>query len=89
MANSLDIVRADATKGNAVSALLHQLGLDWSEVMVFGDQDNDVSMLSQTPHSYCMANGSLAASQAAQHMAPHHDADGVAQILEQEILKFV
>ena len=41
----------DASKGNALDALSHELGIDRKDVLAIGDSVNDVSMLSWAAHS--------------------------------------
>ena len=44
---------------------------------------NDLPMLEWAGTSYAMANGHPSVRALADHVAPSHDVDGVAQVLEQ------
>lgn len=50
-----------ASKGNALKVLCEHFGYSLDEVIVFGDQDNDVSMMKIAGTSVCMLNGSYLA----------------------------
>ena len=52
----LDFTLAD--KGTGLAALCGALGYDMSEVMAFGDNFNDLSMLQSVGHPYLMENAS-------------------------------
>lgn len=60
-----DFVALSAEKGKALQRLCQTLGVSAEEIMVFGDQENDVSMLRFTPNSCAMEQGSLSARAAA------------------------
>ena len=51
-------------------------------MIAFGDMPNDLPMLSWAGTSYAMANGHPDVRAAADHVAPPHDEDGVAVVLE-------
>ena len=55
-ANFLEVMHKSATKGNAVRFLEDYFHVKMEECVAFGDQYNDIEMLSFTPHSYAMAN---------------------------------
>lgn len=50
---------AHATKRNALLAIADQFQLRHSEIMTFGDNENDLGMLTMTPYSYAMKNAAL------------------------------
>ncbi|MBS6395801.1 MAG: Cof-type HAD-IIB family hydrolase [Clostridiales bacterium] len=52
----LDMIVNHSGKGLALEAILEQKGLKTNEIMVFGDNQNDISMLELTPNSYAMAH---------------------------------
>ena len=51
-----DFIAPNADKGMGLKAIASHLGVLPDECMTFGDQYNDIEMLSFTPHSYAMAN---------------------------------
>ncbi len=77
---------AGVTKASTLARLCAERGLDASEVVAFGDMPNDVDMLQWAGTSYAMENGHAHARDAAQHVAPRNDQDGVAQVLERLLL---
>ncbi|TVP94264.1 MAG: HAD family hydrolase [Acholeplasmatales bacterium] len=80
--NFLDVLPPDTSKGEALLVLLKGANIKPEEIIVFGDEDNDVEMLQLSPHSYAMPNASNNAKEAACHLAfDDHDADGVAKTL--------
>jgi Cof subfamily protein (haloacid dehalogenase superfamily) len=52
----LDFIPLDAGKGSALNYLMGNLGITKDETMVFGDNENDISMLSLTANSYVMSH---------------------------------
>lgn len=52
----LDMILKDSGKGRALRAVMEQKGLMPDEIMVFGDNQNDISMLELTPNSFAMAH---------------------------------
>ncbi|MDH4619095.1 HAD family hydrolase [Brevibacillus sp. AY1] len=55
------------------------------EVMVFGDAENDREALSAAGYAVAMENASPEIKELAKYIAPHHDDDGVAQFIRQQI----
>ena len=52
-------------------------------MVAFGDMPNDLAMLEWAGTSYAMANAHPTVLAQADHVAPAHDEDGVAAVLEQ------
>lgn len=50
----LDMIQKNSGKGLALQAILKEKGWKPEELMVFGDNQNDISMLELTPNSYAM-----------------------------------
>lgn len=63
-----EITGAGITKANAVEELGKILGIQESDIYVYGDGINDISMLQRFKHSYCPKNGSWQAKQAARYL---------------------
>lgn len=84
---NLEITAAEADKGKALSLLCDRLGIRAEEVMAFGDGDNDLGMLAWAGASYAMGNASPGAKKAAKFQAPSNTEDGVAQVIERELLR--
>ena len=66
--------------------MLERLGLSADGLVAFGDADNDLGMLQFAGLGVAMENGADHLKEAADRIAPRHDQDGVAQVLE-ELLK--
>lgn len=77
---------AGVTKASTLELICAELGVAAEDVVAFGDMPNDVAMLRWAGTSYAMANGHPSARAAAQHLAPRHDEDGVATVLEELFL---
>lgn len=52
----LDMIQKHSGKGLALQTVLKEKGLKPEELMVFGDNQNDISMLELTPNSYVMVH---------------------------------
>lgn len=81
--NFIEIGAEQVTKAVAVEALCADLGIGQDEVVSFGDNHNDVSMLEWCGHSYAMANASEDAKEAAKGLIGHTDEDGLAIKIEE------
>lgn len=71
------------TKATALDALCRDLGIDPANVVAFGDNHNDLSMLEWAGHSYAMANATDDALATADEVIASNDDDGLAVIVEQ------
>ena len=77
----LEISAAGVTKASTLEVLCGDLGISAAEVVAFGDMPNDLPMLGWAGTSYAMAQAHPTVTAAADHVAPDHDEDGVAQVL--------
>ena len=77
-----EITPTGADKGSALARLCAQLGIERSEVIAFGDNHNDLSMLEWAGRGVAMGNAEDEVKAIADEVAPSHDDHGVAQILE-------
>jgi len=83
MEGFLSVLPEGITKGTTLIKYLQDKSIPLDQVIVFGDNDNDIEMLSLIPHSYAMKNGSEGAKKAAQHVTTHdHNEFGVLVTLE-------
>lgn len=80
--NWVDVMPPNVNKGVALERLQAALGVRRDETMVFGDYLNDLEMMDFAEASVAMANGHPDVIQRANYVAPRHDVDGVAQVLE-------
>jgi Cof subfamily protein (haloacid dehalogenase superfamily) len=75
----IDVHHRLANKGSAVENLKYQLGA--SNVICFGDSDNDLSMFALADECYAPQNATEEIKGAANDVIGHHHNDGVAQFL--------
>jgi hypothetical protein len=78
----VEISAPGVTKASTLELVCEERGITRDEVVAFGDMPNDLPMLEWAGTSYAMANGHPSVRALADHVAPSHDADGVAQVLE-------
>lgn len=79
----VEMSAAGVTKASTLALLCDELGIAAEEVVAFGDMPNDLAMLEWAGTSYAMANAHSTVVALADHVAPAHDEDGVASVLEQ------
>lgn len=84
--NNVEVMMPQAGKGHALEFLAHRYGIARDEIMAFGDNFNDESMLRYAGWPVVMENGEEALKRIARIVAPHHDADGVGRVIEQYVL---
>jgi len=77
------IMHKEATKSKAVAALAKQWGITRSEIIAFGDDLNDIDMLSCAGVSVAMENALDEVKTVADHICDTNDNDGVAKWLEE------
>lgn len=82
LARLIEIADHRAGKGAALEVVLKLLGLDAEGLVAFGDADNDLGMLRLAGRGVAMAGGAAHLKEAADLIAPPHDEDGVAHILD-------
>lgn len=85
--NWVDISSPNANKGYALQRVLDAHGIKPSELMVFGDYNNDLEMLALADFSYAMENAHPNVKKAARYQTMSNDAFGVERILE-KLLKY-
>ena len=79
----VEMSAAGVTKASTLELLCAERGVAAEEVVAFGDMPNDLPMLQWAGTAYAMANGHTSVRELARHLAPSHDDDGVAIVLEQ------
>ncbi|HJP83608.1 MAG TPA: Cof-type HAD-IIB family hydrolase [Fimbriimonadaceae bacterium] len=83
----LEFMNPSATKGFAIAALVSHLGFDQDEVAAIGDYLNDLEMLEFVGLSGAVANAHSAVLDLAKIHVSSNDSDGVAQFIENHVLK--
>jgi Cof subfamily protein (haloacid dehalogenase superfamily) len=84
--NFLEITAPNVSKWNAVSFLAKQWGIPTENILCLGDEENDLSMLTQAGLGIAMGNAPLAIAQQAKAVAPPINEDGNAQALAHYVL---
>lgn len=78
--NYIEIGATNDTKASGLVELTKLLGIPIEEVLVFGDGDNDLEMLSAFPNSVCMNNGSDKAKKLSRYITKYdNNNSGVAE----------
>jgi len=83
--NFLEVMNKTANKGTGLETLTEILGLDPSEVIVFGDEQNDLPMFDFAGTAVAMGNGSDLAKSHATHVTDTNDNDGIAKALDKYV----
>ncbi len=76
----LTVCRGDASKGLGVLELQERIKAE--EIVVFGDDNNDISMLEVTSHSYAVDNSSQKIKKFANHIIDVNDSDSVIKTIQ-------
>ena len=74
---------AGITKGAGVQCILDVEGLEWAQVLAFGDDTNDIDIISRAGLGIAMGNADPRLKSVADRIAPTNIQDGVAAILEE------
>lgn len=82
----LEIVKKSVSKGNAITHLADKLGIDMSETMAIGDEENDRSMLETVAVPVVMANGNPELKKIAKHITLSNEESGVAHAIRTWVL---
>lgn len=77
-----DVLPVTASKGAAVKRLINHLGIDASDVVAFGDGDNDYEMIAEAGIGIAMGNASEKVKAAADYVTAPVDADGLYKALK-------
>ena len=78
----VELAASLVTKASALAMLAADLGLGQADVAAFGDNHNDISMLSWAGRSFAMANATKDAKEAADTVIGHHDDDAIADQID-------
>ena len=77
-----DIISRQGGKKLCMLECLRQIGIDPSEVIAFGDSENDIEMLRAAGIGVAMDNGTPECKAAADYVAPDCDDEGILRALE-------
>lgn len=73
----MDCMHPEANKGTALKKIQEKLGITPEETMTFGDNINDIEMLSQSAFSYAVGNARDEVKRTARYIADTNVNDGV------------
>lgn len=82
----LEVVKKTVSKGNAIKHLAKKLGIDMSQTMAIGDEENDRAMLEVVAVPVVMANGNPELKKIAKHITLSNDESGVAHAIKTWVL---
>jgi Cof subfamily protein (haloacid dehalogenase superfamily) len=82
----VEATHPQVSKGWALARLARLMGVPRENVMAAGDNDNDAEMIAWAGLGVAVGNGSLRAREAADHLAPPLEQDGLARAVERFIL---
>lgn len=83
--NAFVIVNRQASKGKALKNLIELLHISSEEVIVFGDNYNDVSMFEAVKYSVCMENADKDVKDKATFICNSNDMNGVSDFIQKYI----
>lgn len=83
--NAFVIVNRQASKGKALKNLIELLHISIEEVIVFGDNYNDVSMFEAVKYSVCMENADKDVKDKATFICSSNDMNGVSDFIQKYI----
>ena len=83
---NVEVTAAGVEKGAALWELAQQLGIGRREILVFGDNENDLGMFAAAGTAVAMGNAGERVRQAAGHVTGTNDEAGVAAFLEKYVI---
>jgi len=87
MDGSFEIMRKGTSKGEAVKKICEYYGIDREEVICMGDNENDISMIKFAGVGVAMGNAEEFVKKQADYVTLSNEEDGVANVIEEFILK--
>ena len=84
--DNTEVMAKGVDKGSAVRTLAKHFGIDVRDVMAFGDQTNDLSLLSAAGWPVAMENGVDEVKAIARIIAPKNTEGGVGQVILKQVL---
>jgi hydroxymethylpyrimidine pyrophosphatase-like HAD family hydrolase len=79
----IELSAFESNKGQAMAVVCQHLGIGMHEAIAIGDGANDLEMIAAAGLGIAMENGDDEVKAVADRVAPHHNLDGLAQILEE------
>lgn len=85
-AHLIEVMAAGIDKGQAVKTLADYYSVPINETLAFGDNYNDLEMLETVGHGILMGNAPKALQDRIGQVTLDHNHDGIAKVLQEEIL---
>lgn len=82
-----EFINVKSSKGNGVLKLAEILGIKKDEIIIFGDNLNDISMFEMIPNSVAMGNAVEIIKQKAKYITDTNHNGGVGKFIKNHILK--
>lgn len=83
---NFEIMAKGVSKGKAVEMLANYYGIDRSEIICMGDNENDLSMIKYAGLGIAMGNAEDFVKESAHYITDTNDNDGVAKAIEKFVL---
>lgn len=80
--NTEDIGLSGVSKASGLRHLQERYGIESNEIASFGDNENDLDMLTMTPHGYAMANAATDVLNQAPLRTDSNNEDGVLNVID-------
>ena len=87
--DNVEIMNAGSSKGNAVKFLCELLNIDKEEIIAFGDNYNDISMLEYVGMGVAMGNAEEDVKKIASYITESNTESGVAKAIDDLVLEKV
>jgi Cof subfamily protein (haloacid dehalogenase superfamily) len=87
ISDMLEILPNGASKGAALKTIIKDMGVPAEAVMAIGDAENDIEMIQLAGIGVAVGNAGQSVKDAADIVVASNDADGVAEAVEQYVLK--
>jgi Cof subfamily protein (haloacid dehalogenase superfamily) len=85
--DNIEVMAPGVSKGNSVKLLAKHYGIEDSQVICFGDNENDISMIEYAEIGIAMGNATEDLKAAADYITDTNDNDGVAKAIEKFVLE--
>lgn len=85
--DNIEVMSPGVSKGNSIRKLARHYGLEGQQVMCFGDNQNDISMIEYAGMGIAMGNATEELKRRADYITDTNDNDGVAKAIEKYVLE--
>lgn len=87
LSNLYELMPKEVDKGSSLEEIADYYGMDIKNVIAFGDEENDRTMIEKAGVGVVMANGSSSMKKIADYITKSNDEDGIAYYLENFLFK--